>query len=259
MKHGFSLVELSIVLVILGLLTGGILGGQSLMRAAELRSISKEYQTFSIAVNTFKDKYFAIPGDMINAEQFWGTMSTGTCPGATGGVGTETCSGNGLNDIDNASNEDEAGENFTFWQHLANAGLIEGSYTGIAGSGSRLDAIAGINVPGSKMTSAGWIVNTVGAGGSGTMYAVEHGNHFVFGAKRNNFGMSDPALTPEEAWNIDIKSDDGLPASGSITARYWDDLCSSANDGVSANNDLDASYRLSDDSVQCALHFTNAF
>ncbi|MBN9993879.1 prepilin-type N-terminal cleavage/methylation domain-containing protein, partial [Listeria monocytogenes] len=71
-KPGFSLIELSIVLVILGLLTGGILAGQSLIRAAELRSVGEEYQKNRTAVATFRDKYFAIPGDMTNATSFWG-------------------------------------------------------------------------------------------------------------------------------------------------------------------------------------------
>lgn len=59
---GFSLVELSIVLVILGLLTGGILGGQSLIKAAELRAVTTELDAFQTATNTFRQKYFALPG-----------------------------------------------------------------------------------------------------------------------------------------------------------------------------------------------------
>ena len=47
MKQGFSLVELSIVLVILGLLTGGILAGQNLIRAAELRAVTTQINNFS--------------------------------------------------------------------------------------------------------------------------------------------------------------------------------------------------------------------
>ena len=70
--RAFSLVELSIVLVILGLLTGGILAGQSLIRAAELRAVTTEYQRYVAAVQTFRDKYMALPGDMPNAIAFWG-------------------------------------------------------------------------------------------------------------------------------------------------------------------------------------------
>ena len=75
MRAAFSLVELSIVLVILGLLTGGILTGQNLIRAAELRSVVTEFQTYQTAVMTFRDKYFALPGDMTNATDFWGEMT----------------------------------------------------------------------------------------------------------------------------------------------------------------------------------------
>ena len=71
MRKGFSLVELSIVLVILGLLVGGVLSGQSLIRAAELRAATQEYQRYYTATQTFRDKYFAIPGDFNNAQAFW--------------------------------------------------------------------------------------------------------------------------------------------------------------------------------------------
>ena len=56
-ESAFSLVELSIVLVILGLLVGGILGGQSLIKAAELRSITSDIESYRVAVNSFKIKY----------------------------------------------------------------------------------------------------------------------------------------------------------------------------------------------------------
>lgn len=88
MKHGFSLVELSIVLVILGLLTGGILAGQSLIRAAELRSVSTEQSRWVTAANSFRDKYFALPGDFRDATKFWNLQVSGSGCTSSSGVAT---------------------------------------------------------------------------------------------------------------------------------------------------------------------------
>lgn len=76
-EFAFSLVELSIVLVILGLLVGGVVAGQSLIRAAELRSVSTDYQRFLTATLTFRDKYFALPGDFTMASRVWGLLTEG--------------------------------------------------------------------------------------------------------------------------------------------------------------------------------------
>jgi prepilin-type N-terminal cleavage/methylation domain-containing protein len=68
-QTAFSLVELSIVLVILGLLVGGVLSGQALIRASEMRSITAQANQYRAAIYSFRDKYFAIPGDMANARR----------------------------------------------------------------------------------------------------------------------------------------------------------------------------------------------
>jgi prepilin-type N-terminal cleavage/methylation domain-containing protein len=103
-KSGFTLVELSIVLMIIGLLVSGILVGKDMIRAAELRSITSEKDQIQTAVNLFKNKYLGLPGDLSNATDFWGTMPTGTCSntaaGASGGTGTQTCNGDGDGIID---------------------------------------------------------------------------------------------------------------------------------------------------------------
>ncbi len=158
MRHGFSLVELSIVLVILGLLVGGVLTGQSLIRAAELRSVTTEFTKYQAAVNTFRDKYFQLPGDMNNATSFWGAAhaTPATCL-TTVGIGTQTCNGDGGGNFLGASTAANSRvESFMFWQHLANSGLIEGSYNGMAGSASALHAMGGVNVPRAKLSSAVW-------------------------------------------------------------------------------------------------------
>lgn len=257
MRHGFSLVELSIVLVILGLLTGGILSGQSLIRAAELRSVTTEFQTYQTAVRTFQDKYFHLPGDMPNAEKFWGTMSSGTCPNATGGTGKQTCNGNGNGVLQVSGGVNQSNELFTFWQHLANASLIEGSYTGLAGPTlggevpSPVDPLPGENVPKSRLSNAGWSVNysfytnscTAGSRYTGATVAAKHG--FRIGAKNGAF-VASPILAPEEAWNIDTKIDDGRPGLGKLSGH-----CATACSDVTDLNT--AVYKLSDSSKLCFL------
>jgi prepilin-type N-terminal cleavage/methylation domain-containing protein len=90
--QGFTLVELAIVLVIIGLLIGGVLVGSALIRTAELQSAVQDKDRLVTAVNIFRDKYGALPGDMGNATDYWGTASGG-CPNGVG-TGTQTCNGN---------------------------------------------------------------------------------------------------------------------------------------------------------------------
>lgn len=254
-KTGFSLVELSIVLVILGLLTGGILGGQSLIHAAELRSITKEYETFQTAINTFKDKYFAVPGDMRNATDFWGYADTsgsgGECgdPAADTGTGTETCNGTGNGRVaDFFQGEDY--EWYRFWQHLSNAGLITGNYTGV-GTGS--PSVLGTNVPASKFGGVGWIMAHIGNyPGDGDAYQADYGSEFIVGAP-DGWNVSGPAFSPEEAWNIDTKVDDGIPGTGKVIIYHWAE-CSTAT----AADEVTEPYDLSVTGAVCTIQFTHA-
>ncbi len=251
MKHGFSLVELSIVLVILGLLTGGILAGQSLIRAAEIRAITSEHSRYLAAIHTFRDKYFALPGDFSKAEDFWDTMATGTCPNATAGSGTETCNGDadGLISRESAS-ASQANEEFTAWQHLANAGLIEGSYTGIAGSSSAVHQLAGENVPRSKLNDAVWYIGTNTYSSHGVYTDGYFPNFLSIGGAGTGNITNLAILSPEEAWNIDTKIDDGIPQQGKVWAIGWDDC---TNAGTAAATD--GEYALTTTTTECGLLF----
>ena len=253
-KSGFSLVELSIVLVILGLLTGGILTGQSLIRAAEIRSVSTDFQRYQAALNTFRDKYFALPGDMRNATDFWGTFSNGTCNTGSG-IGTETCNGNGNGSFENGG-ANVAAEHFLFWQHMANAGLIEGSYTGKAGSIGGIDHIFGENAPQSRVNNAGWQVRNTGSlFGDSFWFDGDHGHVLRIGGRHPTDGEPKTAfLSPEEALNIDTKIDDGRPGSGQTVVLH-----STACSNATGSTDLSAEYALSTTSLECSMVFRNMF
>ena len=259
MRQGFSLVELSIVLVILGLLIGGVLTGQNLIKAAELRSISKEVESYATAANIFREKYLGLPGDITNATSFWGDNNTYCADAAIANGTPGTCNGNNNGQIANAAAASSTGETFQFWNQLALAGLLEGTFTGISGSGGVYHSTLGTNIPRSRYTSAGWSAIWIGAfAGDTQAFAYDYGNAYEFGALTVNSRTVAPVLRPEEAWNLDTKMDDGKPAQGKIIARFWNNTCSAADDGGSANNDLVASYRLTDSTAQCGLYFVKA-
>lgn len=222
-EHAFSLVELSIVLVILGLLTGGILAGQSLIRASELRAATTEFQRYLTAIHSFRDRYMAIPGDMSNATKFWGVHLNSTDCKTTGSSTMATCDGTGDGNIDesSASPFPQAYERFAFWKHLSNSGLVEGNFTGVAGPDGPRDLVIGSNGPRSRLNNAGWNAGySLGMANDldPNWYNAPTGNVMNFGSETGIAANWGAVLKPEEAWNIDAKVDDGRPAFGRIRA-----------------------------------------
>lgn len=263
MRSGFSLVELSIVLVILGLLTGGILAGQNLIRAAELRSVTTQLAQYQTAVMTFRDKYFSLPGDMINATKFWGTDPDG-CPShgnwQTGK--TATCDGDGGGTFN--SNP----ELFRFWQHLAAAELIEGSFSGVtgptnAGSCVAQDHVMGVNVPQLRMNMVGVGAGTISSQSGATAYyfAGNYGNLFTVGKSIAGCSPINPAFSTQEAWNMDVKLDDGKPGTGKLLTRVScvGGGCTMPNCNTSTTADAasaaSAAYKLDYEGVACAFYY----
>ena len=121
--------------------------------------------------------------------------------------------------------------------------------------------LIGTNVPASKMSNAGWTASWFipNYAGDTEVYALDYGNALVFGGAASGNVTYFPVLKPEEAWNVDTKMDDGKPASGKVIARFWNNACAVADDGSSANNDLAASYKLTDTTNQCSLWFRQQF
>jgi hypothetical protein len=174
-------VELAIVLVILGLLVGGVLTGRSLIRASELRSITTQRSQFFTAVRSFRDKYFGLPGDITNATQIWGTQAG--CPSAASS-GTATCNGDGDGRIRYSNTGNTSYESLRFWQQLANAGFISGSYSGTdSGAGGVATAA---NSPAGKKSSTLWAADYVGTinGSTDIAFSGDYGNVFYFGVQQ---------------------------------------------------------------------------
>jgi prepilin-type N-terminal cleavage/methylation domain-containing protein len=122
-QSGFTLIEIAIVLVIIGLLLGGVLKGQELITSARVRNLIAQQDGIKAAFFGFQDRFRAYPGDYATASQ------TLKCPS-----GTTCLNGNGNGVIENAATgAGEAHEEILTWMHLASAGFLNGSYQMTAG------------------------------------------------------------------------------------------------------------------------------
>ncbi len=126
-QQGFTLVEIAIVLVIIGLLLGGVLKGQELANSARVRNMADLNSSVQAAYFGFIDRYRAIPGDMlplaacnaIGASQMGVTSCAATGPG-----------GNGNGRLGQGSFTEAA----AVWKHLSASGFLVNDYTGVAGT-----------------------------------------------------------------------------------------------------------------------------
>ena len=257
-QRAFSLVELSIVLVILGLLTGGILAGQSLIHASELRSLTTQFTNYTSAVQNFQTKYGAVPGDFSDGTKYWGREnSNADCitnySAAVSSMGV--CDGNADGGIGLGGAGNQASESFQFWRELAVAGMIDGKFTGIAGATSSYTSVADSNVPSTKIAGGAWFVQLFGGPVSGNtvLFDGDYANIFEVGAVTSN----DPAgllFKPEDMQNLDSKLDDGMPGTGKFRARSWS-TCTTAT----ASSQLGATYLVSSTTPLCVIIFANQF
>jgi prepilin-type N-terminal cleavage/methylation domain-containing protein len=136
-EAGFTLVEIAIVLVIIGLLLGGILKGQEMITQAKIKNAINDFNGVSVAITSYQDRYRALPGDDPRADTRWTVQAPakGDGDGVIAGKYNATVAGAAP-----AGTE----ESNLFWQHLRIAGFVPGLTTG-AGSGAQpQNASAGI-------------------------------------------------------------------------------------------------------------------
>ncbi|MPZ46417.1 MAG: prepilin-type N-terminal cleavage/methylation domain-containing protein [Betaproteobacteria bacterium] len=118
-QRGFTLIEIAIVLVIIGLLLGGVLKGQELITSARVRNLIAQQDGIKAAFFGFQDRFRSMPGDYASAS------TTLKCPSGT------TClngNGNGIIEAAAAGTGVEAHEEILTWMHLSSAGFLNGSY-----------------------------------------------------------------------------------------------------------------------------------
>lgn len=201
--NGFTLIELSIVLVIIGLIVGGVLAGKALIQQAEIRAAASQLQTMETAYRTFQAKYGCIPGDCANATDFFGVnyivVATG-CP-PSGGAGNGNGNGDGL--IDQSSGSLFAGtwtcEPIQAAKSLQLSNLLPTSYTTPCG----VSYFKGIN-DGCAYFFADDLYTQIPAIKTNAMTW----------AKFSAGSVSRATLSPVQARLIDEKIDDGKPSLG---------------------------------------------
>jgi prepilin-type N-terminal cleavage/methylation domain-containing protein len=259
-QSGFTLIELSVVLVIIGLIIGAIMFGQHLIRAAELRSIASDKEKLVTAVYSFRTKYNAIPGDMRDAQSIWGAAASCAADQTT----EATCNGNGDGKINiNTPSGTRGNEGFLLWKHLANAGLIEGSYTGLHAN-TDLSCARDYNAPSGKISGSLWYLEDLGTvssafwAWSNTFY----GNMLELGMPQPNDDPWGNVLTAAEAYALDSKIDDGKPGTGILFGDRSLTECVVRADGVTAaggGHKTTAIYKTSSTGLQCYLVFVDVF
>jgi len=236
-RDGFTLIELSIVLIIIGLIVGGILVGQDLVKAAAVRAEIAQIDKYNSAVHAFQNKYGFLPGDMPDpyATNF-GFQSRGPYAGEGNGNGLiEGQNGVGAQDY---GTKESQGETVVFWVDLSTANMVDGGFgaaspTVAASADLTLTSSPAVGeyLPQAKIGngnyvyvwSGGWgLSGCCGIGGDSQNYfglsavtAIGSGNPLASGRL-----YSTPGLTVQQAYNIDKKIDDGLPQTGSVTALY---------------------------------------
>ncbi len=122
-SRGFTLIEIAIVLVIIGLLLGGVLKGQELITGARVRNLISQQDGIKAAFFGFQDRYRALPGDYAAADNEHQSAVQPTTATATG-ASRATATGTGV----------FAHEEILAWNHLTAAGFMNGSYTPASGA-----------------------------------------------------------------------------------------------------------------------------
>lgn len=179
-QAGFTLIEIAIVLVIIGLLLGGILKGQELINSARVKNLATDFRNVPVFIYGYQDKFRSLPGDdPAVVSHVNGTLAT---------VGTP---GNGV--IEGPwDSTNVAQESYLFWQHVRLAGMAPGSTTTSASDYAPLNAVGG----------------RIGVQSTATFTSMNSGTYFICST----------GISGRFAKQLDTQLDDGVTNTGAVQA-----------------------------------------
>lgn len=186
-SNGFTIVEISIVLVITGLLLSGVVKGQELISNARVRNFISQQEAVRVAFYGFQDRYRALPGDYAMAN------TNIACPGAC-------LEGNGNGRIESSATSGVTHEEILAWSHLAGAGFLTASFSMVSPS---------VSLPDDDNTPK----NPYGV----YLQLIYDNNWGQAGNPLNRYNLKTGSQVPVEIMaEVDRKIDDGRPYSGSF-------------------------------------------
>ncbi|MDD2884621.1 MAG: prepilin-type N-terminal cleavage/methylation domain-containing protein [Dechloromonas sp.] len=176
-QHGFTLIEIAIVLVVIGLLLGGVLKGQALVTQGKIRAVAQELESVAASLLNYQSRYQALPGDDNRAAGRWSAVNGNLDGNLSGNF-------NSLTDTD---------ESRLLWSHVRHAGFIGGDTASLVQPANAAGGIIGVEMD-------------AGVSGSGSTSSIDLPGLVVCASN----------LPAKIAEAIDQQSDDGLPGKGSI-------------------------------------------
>lgn len=209
--RGFTLVEISIVMIIIGLLIGGTFGGMKLIENMQVNKTVQDLKAIETAALTFKDTYGRLPGDMPNTAARLPNCTVAPC--STGGNGNRALD----NTVDWTEAINDTNEKFTFWHHLTAAGFIEGLVK------PTTNMEFGEGSPNARLGTGGYRMTYIPQ--SGIWVPGDNGgkfSHFTLIVNEPSIGIvgwDNRSMEGYIASKIDRNIDDGKPITGKVRSN----------------------------------------
>jgi prepilin-type N-terminal cleavage/methylation domain-containing protein len=183
-QTGFTLIELAIVLVIIGLLLGGVLRGQELINSARVKNLTRDFQNVQVYIYGYQDRFRAMPGDDAIAATHIANAQNPANPPANNGL------------IDGAWNSTTVtDESYLFWQHVRLAGLAPGS---------------------TDLNAAEYQPRNANSGRIGIQSIGPVGNFLTITGMQGSYAVCSELILGRDALQLDTTLDDGNTATGNV-------------------------------------------